>query len=58
MEFYQLKTAYFWLVDAGFEDIEVRIFSVRSNGYPHSFFFGRKVRPAAPDHEPGAETAS
>ena len=32
------------LGQAGFGDLELRVFPVRSNGFHHSFFLGRRAR--------------
>lgn len=42
MNFYRMEDLWPLLVDLGFADIELRVFPVRSNGYPHSFWFARR----------------
>jgi len=40
--FYPVEEVWPLLSNIGFVDIELRLFSVRSNGYPHSFWFARR----------------
>lgn len=38
---YRLEDVHGLLMRLGFEQVEMRMFPVRSNGYPHTFWFGR-----------------
>ena len=40
---YPVSYLYDVLPDYGFEDIEISVFGVRSNGDPHPFVLGRKI---------------
>lgn len=42
MNYYTMEDVWLLLDHVGFSDLELRVFPVRSNGYPHSFWFARR----------------